>query len=370
MLKAVHKVDVFLNDKAVGVIALTDDNLCAFEYTSQYLLSGVSISPFYLPLQSGVIIAKREPFNGVFGIFNDSLPDGWGKLLTDRLLTKQNIALSEVSILNRMCLLGNNCVGALNYKPQHDIINHDSVQDLNVLAKEVEQILQNNYEGDLESLFMQGGSSGGARPKVFIKKNDINWIVKFKASSDPEYIGELEYNYSLAARKCGLEMPETHLFEGKYFGVKRFDIEGQKKYHVHSASGLLYASYRYPSIDYTDLIKTTLALTQNMQEALKLFQQMVFNVLTYNRDDHAKNFSYLLKNNTWSLSPSYDLVFSHGFNGEHTTTINDKGIPDKDDIFEVAAQTGMPTKQIKLIYDDVNENSKDLVKELKTRRLI
>ena len=151
-------------------------------------------------------------------------------------------------------------------------------------------------------------------------------------------------------------MTETELLEGKYFAIKRFDREGRKRIHMHSAAGLLYADFRFPSLDYSELIKATLALTKSIGEAHKLFRLMVFNVLTGNKDDHAKNFSFLFKGGKWQLSPAYDLVPSDGINGNHTTTINGKGNPSFDDILSVATNTGLEIKTAKALFDEVYSN--------------
>lgn len=362
MIEKVNLVEVYLHNILAGKLAFTPDQLCAFEYDDAFLQSGFSISPFYLPLKPGVFIARREPFDGLFGVFNDSLPDGWGKLLTDRYLAKKQIDPARLTCLDRLCLVGDNGMGALTYKPDKSLSTLEDINDLNVLAAEVRRILNNDYTGSLEALFNKGGSSGGARPKVLITIDDEAWLVKFGASNDPEDIGQIEFAYSLAAKKCGIQVPETRLFEEKYFGVRRFDREGKERFHVHSASGLLYASHRYPSLDYTGLIEATLALTRNMSEAANVFRLMVFNVLTHNKDDHAKNFSFIYKNNRWGLSPAYDLVFSHGFNGQHTTTIAGKGNPGRDDIFKVAKNSGLPLKMAKLIFDEVYHGCKEIQK--------
>ncbi len=369
MIAAPEKLSIFLNNSHIGNLAITPNNLAAFEYTPEYLSNGVSISPFYLPLQSGVFIAKPEPFLGMFGIFNDSLPDGWGKLLTDRLLKKHGINPSQINNMQRLSLVGKNGIGALNYSPQWELSKTSGKIDLDIIAQEVKNIL-NNSETDIETLYREGGSLGGARPKVFYKYGNTQWIVKFKASIDPINIGQLEYDYSITARKCGIIMSQTQLFNGKYFGVKRFDIGEKEKFLIHSASGLLYASYRLPSLDYIDLIKATLALTQSMEEALKIFRQMVFNIFTYNKDDHAKNFSFILKDKQWKVSPAYDLVFSDGFNGQHTTTINGKGNPALEDIMEVAKQTGIPLKKAAIIINEVRENTTELIKQLQFQKII
>jgi serine/threonine-protein kinase HipA len=355
-------LEVGYEGSIVGKLALSPEHLAAFEYDPEFIKSGFSISPFYLPLKPGVFIAKREPFNGLFGVLNDSLPDGWGMLLTDRLLKKQNMVPGQLTLLDRLSLVGSNGMGALTYKPATVFKNKEDISDLNLLAEEVQQIMHSDFDDSVENLFQKGGTSGGERPKVLITIDTIEWLVKFQGSSDPDDIGLQEYRYSQVARKCGIEMPETRLFEGKYFGTRRFDREGTKRYHLHSASGLLYASFRYPSLDYTELIKATMALTRNITEAWKVFRLMVFNVLTFNRDDHSKNFSFIWKNGEWSLSPAYDLVLSTGFNGQHTTTIAGQGNPSKGDIFEVAKLTGLPEKTAFTIFDEVYEGCKEIRK--------
>ena len=181
-------------------------------------------------------------------------------------------------------------------------------------------------------------------------------LVKFKASSDPVNVGITEYDYSLLAKKCGIEMAETRLFEGKYFGVRRFDRQAGKRIHMHSAAGLLYASHRFPSMDYTDLLKATMVLTRNISGVEKIFRQMVFNILIGNKDDHAKNFSFIYNNGCWEVSPAYDLLPSAGFNGNHSTTVNGKGQPTLSDCEEVAKLISLPHKTAARIIAEVKEN--------------
>ncbi len=353
MRRNIKIVSVFWNNDLVGRISVLPDNLCVFEYDNQFLKNGTSISPFYLPLKPGLFTAKKEPFNGLFGVFNDSLPDGWGTLLTNRMLTEKGYDLSEISILDRLCLAGNNGIGALSYIPEWKIESKFKLTDLDLIAKRIEQILNfSNYENLLE-LYEMAGSSGGARPKVFTKIDHKDWIVKFKSSADPDNIGEMEYDYSLVAKKCGIEMSETKLLNGRYFGTQRFDINNLQKFHVHSAAGLLYASHRVPSLDYSELIKAVYALTNDINEVYNLFKLMVFNVITKNKDDHAKNFSFIYKNGKWQLSPAYDLVKSFGFNNQHTTTILGKGNPTKEDIFKLGEKANLNHKKVKSIYNHI-----------------
>jgi serine/threonine-protein kinase HipA len=360
MLKSVEILEVAMNNIDVGKLIITSEHLCAFEYNTGYLSSGISVSPFYLPLKPGVFIAKRDPFNGLFGVFNDSLPDGWGMLLTDRFLMKNKINPAKLTLLDRLCLVGNAGMGALTYKPDHAPEGDNDYKDLNQLSSEVQRILNNDFTGSLEELYQKGGSSGGARPKVLVSINNEYWIIKFRASADPENIGEIEYQYSQVAGKCGLEMPETSLFEDRFFGVKRFDRYNNFRYHVHSAGGLLYASHRFPSLDYADLLKACMALTLDIEQSYSLFRLMVFNILTHNRDDHVKNFSFILIDRNWKLSPAYDLVLSNGFNGQHTTTVAGNGEPKRKDIFEVAKAGGLDEKKAHMIFDEVYEASKEI----------
>lgn len=353
MIKKIPVIEVWFEHRKVGRVAQPVNQLCLFEYDPQWIQTGFSISPFYLPLKSGVFTARQIPFNGLFGVFNDSLPDGWGQLLIDRWLMEKGIRSNELSILERLSIVGNSGMGALMYRPSQIPGEDTSVKPLDFYAKEVEKILSDNFSGSLNELVNKAGSSGGARPKILVNIEGHEWLIKFKASADPLNVGEIEFQHSLLAGKCGIEMPETRLFEGKYFGVRRFDRENRKRFHVHSAAGLLYASYRLPSLDYISLMNATMSLTRDINEMGKMFRLMIFNVLIGNKDDHANNFSYIYKNNKWQLSPAYDLLPSFGFNDNHTTTVNGKGKPTVADCLEVAKLSSFPEKTAKNIIEEV-----------------
>jgi serine/threonine-protein kinase HipA len=348
-------VEVFLQEQFAGRLALTPEGLCAFEYDAAFLKSGISISPFFLPPESGLFIAKAQPFQGGFGVFDDSLPDGWGNLILDRYLKKQGIDAQKLTIPDRLSLVGSTGRGALSYYPDRNIRGNDDFVGFDRLAAEAQKmLLSSDYTGrDLERLYRYGGSSGGARPKVFVKTGGKEWLVKFKAATDPADVGVIEYEYSLLAKACGIRMPETTLFEGKYFGVERYDRTPGGKIHTISAAGLLHADYRIPSLDYLDLFKACRVLTSDMEQVYALFRQMVFNVAISNRDDHAKNFSFQFREGRWQLSPAYDLLPGVGFNGYHTTTINDQGEPSFKDILNIASEIGLNTKRCKTICDEV-----------------
>ncbi len=358
---------VFYNDILVGTLAKTPNRVVAFEYDSEWLNNGFSISPFSLPLIKKVFIPKYDPFDGLFGVFNDSLPDGWGRLLVDRLFLKNKINPAEIDSLNRLAVVQGSGMGALTYKPEHKFKTENKVSDYDILAQECSKILESQNSNNLDELFFLGGSSGGARPKILTSINDEDWIIKFPSSIDPKNIGEKEYQYSLCAKDCEINMTETRLFPSKicsgYFGIKRFDRENSKKLHMVSASGLLETSHRLPNLDYNTLMKLTLELTRNYQDIEQMFRLMCFNVFAQNRDDHSKNFSFLFDDTKkeWHISPAYDLTYSFSFNGEHATTINGEGKnPTLDDILAVAKNIGLKENFAKDIALDIQEKCSKL----------
>ena len=358
---------VFYNDILVGTLAKTPDRVVAFEYDLDWLNNGFSISPFSLPLIKKVFIPKYDPFGGLFGVFNDSLPDGWGRLLVDRLFLKNKINPAEIDNLNRLAVVQESGMGALTYKPEHRFESKNNIADYDILAQECSKILESQNSENLDELFKLGGSSGGARPKILTSINNEDWIIKFPSSSDPKNIGEKEYQYSLYAKDCGINMTETRLFPSKicsgYLGIKRFDRKNGKKVHMVSVSGLLETSHRLPNLDYNTLMKLTLELTRNYQDIEQLFRLMCFNVFAHNRDDHSKNFSFLFDDTKkeWHLSPAYDLTYSFSFNGEHATTINGEGKnPTLNDILAVAKNIGLKEKLAKDITSDIQEKCSKL----------
>lgn len=353
-MKGIQVIEVGMHAQKVGRMVQTSDYLCAFEYDEDFLQSGSSISPFHLPLRKEVFLARRIPFTGGFGVFDDSLPDGWGSLILDRFLKSKGINPAALTLLQRFALVGSTGRGALEYRPDFSETNRDEQLDFDKLAQETALILSSESNGDsVEALYRQGGSPGGARPKVFVTLDNKEWLVKFKSTTDPHTIGQIEYTYSLLAKKCGIAMPETRLVKGKYFAVERFDRSALGKIHTISAAGLLNANYREPSLDYESLLQACHLLTKNMEEVTKLFRIMVFNVAIRNRDDHAKNFSFQWTQKEWKLAPAYDLLPSSGFNGFHTTTVNNCASPTRNDIVTVGARIGIPEQQAKAIISEI-----------------
>ena len=355
-MNKIKVLEVFLHGTKAGRMALTSDALCAFEYDPAYLASGPSISPFFLPLKPSLFVAKRTPFNGGFGVFDDTLPDGWGHLILDRYLKNKGIIPDSLTMLQRLALVGATGRGALEYRPDWSESTADEITDFDHLSAEAQKILTTDYCGvSLETLYKYGGSPGGARPKVFAKIDGKEWLVKFKSNIDPDHIGQTEYTYSLLAKKCGIQMPETRLLQHRYFAVERFDRRSGTKIHTVSAAGLLHADYRIPALDYLDLLRLCHLLTKNMEEVYALFRLMAFNVTIKNRDDHAKNFSFQWLDGEWKLSPAYDLLPSSGFNGFHTTTVNNSGDPTVNDMMTVAQKAGLQKERAAEIVRQVGE---------------
>ncbi len=359
-MKQISVVEVLWQGRLVGRVALTKDRLCAFEYSAEYLQNGVSISPFELPLSGGVTIAKSRPFDGGFGVFDDSLPDGWGLLVLDRYLQKQGVNLRSLTTLERLALVGSTGRGALEFRPDYSVVTKQDYADFEQLALEAEQILgSDEYAGcGIEEFLHRGGSPGGARPKIFTRHEGKEWLVKFRAQGDTKTIGEEEYHYSLLAKQCGVEMPETRLFEGRYFGVERFDrTPAGGKLHVVSVAGLIGADYRLPSIDYMHIFQICASLTHSVAEMWKVYRLMVFNYLINNKDDHAKNFAFIYRDGDWHFAPAYDLLPSSGINGYRTTSINDSIEPAKEDLFAVAAKAGLDKKEAMAVFDEIQSSS-------------
>ena len=366
----IKQIEVIYDNRQVGRLALTPERLCAFEYSAEWLTSGFSISPFELPLRRGVFISKPYPFEGGFGVFDDCLPDGWGQLILDRYLQQKRIDLHTLTLLDRLALVGSTGRGALEFRPDRSVISKQEYTDFEKLALNAEQILSNDdYTGNgIEEFQRRGGSPGGARPKIFTRYDGKEWLVKFRAKRDPEHIGSDEYHYSLLAKECGIEMPATRLFEDKYFGVERFDrisnsfglcrdekrdMTKNGKLHVVSIAGLIGADYRLPSIDYTHIFRVCAALTHNMAELWKVYRLMSFNYLIANKDDHAKNFSFIFREGNWYLAPAYDLLPSDGINGFRTTSINNSITPSEEDLFAVAINAGLDRRRATEIFEEM-----------------
>ncbi|MDF3055337.1 MAG: HipA protein [Gammaproteobacteria bacterium] len=345
------------NKRLMGRLLLKDRKIF-FEYDASFIKTGLALSPFKLPLKQGVIKSDDAVFDGLFGVFNDSLPDGWGRRLLDRKLMKAGLHPTSLSPLDRLCYVGSTGMGALAYEPENPKeapLPHEHLDDI---AEEIYQFEEHDNDRFVDDLLTLGASSTGARPKIILRFENEDWMVKFRSSMDPKDIGNIEYAYHLMAIEAKLNVPEARLFSSRktagYFGTKRFDRVQNTPIHMHTLSGLLHADHREPSLDYETIMKVTLWLTHDREMCEKQFRATVFNVLSHNRDDHAKNFSFLMdEKGTWSVSPAYDLTFSLGPGAEHCTTVMGEGrYPNLDHLHQLAVVGNIERTQT--IIDEVS----------------
>jgi serine/threonine-protein kinase HipA len=372
------KLGVYLSttpgeNRLVGELAEANRKIY-FEYDAEFLRDPLWLSPFKLPPEPGLHEHRDLSFGPLFGLFDDSLPDGWGLLLMDRHFRKQGIPPETVSPLDRLAYMGTRAMGALTYHPPAlQEGDQNGMIDLHNMAWEAYRVLEGSVADILPQLMLAGGSPGGARPKVLIGLSDnrmisganalpdgyTGWIVKFPSKRDATDDGRVEYAYSNMARSAGLEMPSTRLFttsEGDaFFGVERFDRKQNQRFHVHTFGNLIHSNFRVPGCDYEQLLKTTRILTKNQADVAAAFRLMAFNILAHNRDDHVKNFAFMLNpRDEWRLAPAYDLTFAHGPGGEHTMTIAGEGrAPNRAHIFRVAEGAGIGKRQANTIIDEV-----------------
>lgn len=366
----IEHLNIRCHGMPVGKMASYGRTRTAFQYDPQWLKNGFSISPFSLPLEDRVFIADTDPFDGIFGVFNDSLPDGWGRLLVDRILLKNGENPASYGNLNRLAIVGNSGMGALTYEPDRHFRTETSLKDLDRINEECQQVLQSDdvsSTASLDDLFAMGGSSGGARPKIFTAVDGEDWIIKFPSSDDPADIGKEEYDYAICAKSCGIEIPEVRLFSsGKcsgYFGTRRYDRVNREdssltRMHCVTVSGLLETSHRIPNLDYDSLMKLVWVLTKDAQELTQMYRRMCFNVFAHNRDDHSKNFSFLYDETerAWRLTPAYDMTYSNSIGGEHATMVHGNGSdPGMTDLLAVASEAGISQRKAKEIAEEIQE---------------
>ena len=352
-MKPNKALQVLFDNRVVGTLALAANHKVVFQYDDSWLEQGFSISPFSLPLENQVFVPTKDYFDGLFGVFADSLPDHWGRLLLKRLLLAHEQNPDKLTVIDRLAIVGKSGMGALTYYPEQSFSEENDNTDLDELAFQCQKILHTEYSDKLDELYRLGGTSGGARPKIMTTINDEDWIIKFSAHVDGENAGKMEYDYSCCARKCGITMSETKLFPSEvcegYFGIKRFDrisdISGTKRVHMLTAAALLELDFEQPSLDYHSLMKLTKIITRdNKDDVENMFRRMCFNVFAHNRDDHSKNFTYLYDESadSWRLSPAYDLTYSNTYYGEHTTTVDGNGRnPGKKELLAVGTMAGM-----------------------------
>ena len=329
----------------VGRLARDRQKRILFEYDAAFLGSNLELSPFKLPLRLGVMEGPSNALDGLMGMFDDSLPDGWGRLLIDRRAAELELSPNSLSPLDRLTLVGARAMGALVYEPE-TAIEDPTIVKLSELAKETATVMKGVTGPDLETLIAVGGSPQGARPKVLIKlspEGEVHfgarnieagftaWMVKFRGPHDDASSAALEHSYFLMAKAAGLDVPRTQILgktkrDSEYFAIERFDRMGAIRRHTHTVGGLLDHPHGYKAFDYRDLLKVTRRLTRDEAAVAEMFRRACFNVLARNRDDHTRNVAFVMdERGVWRPSPAYDLTFADGPGGEHSMLICGEG---------------------------------------------
>lgn len=349
----------FESDEILVGRLILDNRLVHFKYEDHFLSLGMNLSPLKLKYNNEIQVAAPDPFQGIFGVFDDSLPDGWGMLLFNRALEKKGLSLSDINILDQLAYIGETGRGALIYRPAFgDYENFGDHIDIDKLKTAVDEVYYGTSTEVIEELMSLGGSSGGARPKANVgynkKTNEIihgqntlpkgfdHWIVKFPSSADPVDIANIEYAYYRMAQSANLSMSECKLLESakgmQVFATKRFDRIGNDRIHMHSLAGLTHDNFRISNIDYGHIIDTAYRLEGTALARENVLRLAAFNIYSFNRDDHSKNFSWLMDSTgKWTMSPAYDLTYSSTGFEEHSTRVAGEGAnPGRSNLIELA----------------------------------
>ncbi len=376
-----HEIEVAYDNgneiSLVGMLA-TSGSVTIFEYANDWIKRGIELSPFELSIEKRRHqLDLRRMVASTFGLFADSLPDGWGTLIMDRWFTKQGVSKKDITPIDRLAFLGNHAMGALCYRPPLQKVNRLAAEAVSVgeVAREAYELYQGRIEDAGRLLAQIGGSPGGARPKALIgisrdrssfvsgtgslPEGFEHWLVKFSGAGN-QYDGVLEFIYYRMADAAGVIVPDHMLIADdsgvQHIATRRFDRpSGNRRCHIATASGLLHADHMAPTLDYEELMKVAWRLTNSATQVEEQFRRAAFNMFAVNRDDHSKNHGYMMSDEgVWRLSPAYDLTFSTGPNGEHWTSYKGEGKePRMANLLEVAGVGSISEKSACVIIDQV-----------------
>ncbi|QOY55159.1 HipA domain-containing protein [Candidatus Sulfurimonas marisnigri] len=358
------EVEAFIYGMKIGTLVIYE-GLVHFEYDEMFLLKNIDISPLKLSLSDtqGTYINKDsiDIYKGLAGVFFDSLPDKHGMPFIDRYFEKKGFALKDVTILHKLTFIADRGLGAIEYRPkEHDnnFVVVNEIQNVKKLREDIRDTLGDKKEYTIDSLMNIIDSAspvGGARPKMLISFNPITNAIKYNNTSledgyirsiikfDELYPNEdgvdesigltkLEYVYMTMAKNCGINIATMHLHQRDnetHLILERFDRDANdNKIHKCSASGLLHKDITVAKVmSYEELFSFTNKVCAKQSSIIELYKRMIFNALSLNLDDHAKNFEFIMdRKGNWDLSPAFDITFSKGITKEHMTTINGKGI--------------------------------------------
>ncbi|MFP6368637.1 type II toxin-antitoxin system HipA family toxin [Pseudomonas aeruginosa] len=322
----------------VSSTALTGRPLIAFEYSEEALARGLELSALRLPLK-GPRLRKDFPDHQLWlpGPVYDSLPDGWGMLLMDRLFKRRGLNPAHIGPLERLAYIGSHAMGAMSFEPVAPELSVSSEEiHLEQLAAEVRDVLVGEGGEFLQQLLLMGGSPHGARPKVLLYRDPDNgrfstapatdleaWLIKFPAAQEHPEVCAVEDVYAQCLRECAINTPDTEHFELPNglaaFATRRFDRKKGMRIPMQSLAAFTGADFRAPgALDYTNFLRATQFCCNDVREKAVAFERIVFNVAFNNRDDHPKNFAYHMSSKgQWKLAPAYDVTFCEGPGGYH-----------------------------------------------------
>ena len=344
-----------------------------FEYNREWIENGLDISPLdasiKLPQNLRPIFgASEKMYQKLPPFLADSLPDAWGNALFEQWRLQQGIKPGEITSLDKLAFIGKRAMGALEFFPE--TYDFNPVEDIKLkalidLAEQIYTQRENAHIDSDQSLTMQalmavGTSAGGRQPKAIIAINSETGAIRsgqigglkgfeyciLKFGIKERSTAELEMTYYEMAIKAGIKMMPCWLMDvegDKHFVTKRFDREGEKKFHMQTLAAL------YPEADsYERLLWVCRKMRLSELDSEEIFRRMVFNILANNTDDHNKNFSFLMdEHGRWSLSPAYDLTYIFNTGGflpetRHCLMIRGKyeGIT-LEDVMALAAENGI-----------------------------
>ncbi len=267
-----------------------------------------------------------------FGLFLDSSPDRWGRvLMTRREAIQARLNSRKPKILfEEDYLLGvfdEHRMGALRFKtePQGSFLNDNSamaappwasIRELEFASLQLEKNALKDEEALrwLTLLIAPGASLGGARPKASVTDAHGGlWIAKFPSVGDGFDVGGWEMVVNDLGRKAGLNIADgdAKKFNSKNhsFLSKRFDrTKGKERIHFASAMTLLGRTDGEPGASYLDLVAFIIQHGVNVDKDLEeLWRRIIFNIAVKNTDDHLRNHGFTLQQGGWVLSPAFDL---------------------------------------------------------------
>lgn len=361
----------------VGVIAQIK-NKTYFQYDSAFLDKGLALSPLHLPLSKKVYETTHlEYFEGLAGMFADALPDSWGtKMVENYFLKYQNIPPYEISAIDKLLYMGSRAAGALEFSPSYVNESHyKEVIEIAELVKESKRVLRGDISYVLPEIFrISSDSLGGAKAKATVGlKTDTeemivtqeqlpdgfeHWLIKFDGTGEGEDATEnllAEKIYLDMAKMCHIDTAESKIIQDgnlSHLAVKRFDRNGNDKpLHMHTLAGITHINFKDKHMmSYDKFFRATLAVTKSYAKLEEAYKRMVFNVLSGNQDDHAKNHSFVMnKDGEWDLSPAYDISPTFGYGHQMEINFKDKGV-DHNDLLLMAERFDI--KNAKEILDE------------------